>query len=113
MKRKLALSVLIFVVLVGISLTSQSVSSSSSEHSFAAPRAVPATSNFILALPTNFDVDRTDDKQLFSFQPFVFLGRNDCANDSRDDHARACALMGIASSTLTVFLGQGKSPQQR
>src|SRR6185436_7643182 len=51
------------------------------------------------------EVDGPNNEQLLTLQPFVFLGRHDCADDSRNNHARACALMGIASSTLPCGLG--------
>src|SRR5437660_2007177 len=51
------------------------------------------------------EVDGTNDQELFPFQPFVFLGSHDCADDPRDDHARACAVMGIDSSTLPCGRG--------
>src|SRR6267378_8607732 len=62
MKRKVVWSLLMFVVLVGAFLKyTQSASSSSSNQRIAVPRALPATSNLFLPLPTTFDVDRTDD----------------------------------------------------
>ena len=62
MKRKVALSLLTLVVLVGAFLSyTQSASSSSSNQRSAVARAVPTTLNLILPLTTTFDVDRTDD----------------------------------------------------
>ena len=62
MKRKIAWSLLMLVVLVGASLKyTRSAYSSSSKQRIAAPRAVPATSNLILPVVTTLDVDRTDD----------------------------------------------------
>src|SRR5438132_8803759 len=46
------------------------------------------------------EVDGPNDEQLVSLQSLVLLGRNDCANDPRDDHARDWDVTGIASSTL-------------
>src|SRR5882672_6872671 len=62
MKRKVTLSLLTLVVLVGASLTyTQSASSSSSNHHIAVQRAVLETSNLMLPLTTTFVVDRADD----------------------------------------------------
>ena len=62
MKRRVALSLLTLVVLVGASLRyTQSASSSSSNQRIAVQRAVPENSNLVLPLATTFDVDRTDD----------------------------------------------------
>src|SRR5713101_675016 len=51
------------------------------------------------------NVDRADDEQLLTQQPFVFLRRDNCAQDARDDHARACTLTGRDSSTLPCGRG--------
>src|SRR2546423_738833 len=51
------------------------------------------------------EIDRPNDEQLFSFQPLVLLGSDDCADNPRDDHARAWAVTGIASSTLPCGRG--------
>ena len=62
MKRKVALSLLTLLVLIGVSLSyTQSASSNSSKRHLAVARAVPAISNLILPLPTTLTVDRTDD----------------------------------------------------
>jgi len=62
MKRKVALSLLTLLVLVGASLTyTQSASSSSSKQQIAVPRAIHGSSNLILPLATTLTVDRTDD----------------------------------------------------
>src|SRR6266404_2793580 len=68
MKRRVALSLLSLVILVGASLkytqtaSSNSSNPSSSNQHIAVPRAVRWTSNLILPPPpTTFDVDRTDD----------------------------------------------------
>ena len=62
MKRKIAWSLLMLVVLVGATLkyTKSAYSSSSNQH-IAVARTVPRTSNLLLAFDTTFDVDRTDD----------------------------------------------------
>src|SRR6267378_7135103 len=67
MKRRVALSLLSLVILVGASLkytqtaSSNSSNPNSSNQHIAVPRAVPNSSNLILPPPTIFDVDRTDD----------------------------------------------------
>ena len=62
MKRTLALSVLMLVVLVGASLKyTQTASSNSSKEKSMSVRAVPATTALMPLLTTTFDVDRTDD----------------------------------------------------
>ena len=62
MKRKVAWSLLAFVVLVGAFLKyTQSASSSSAIQRLAVPLAVSETSNLIPAFATTFAVDRTDD----------------------------------------------------
>src|SRR5215210_9331707 len=51
-------------------------------------------------------VNRTHDEQLLSEQAFVFLGRNDGAEDTRDDHAYPrVSPIGRASSTLPCGRG--------
>jgi hypothetical protein len=42
----------------------------------------------IAARVSAIKIDRPNDEQLFSFQPFVFLRRHDCAYDASNDHAR-------------------------
>lgn len=62
MKRTLALSVLVLVVLVGASLKyTQTASSNSSKERFQSVRAVPANNALMPLFTTTFDVDRTDD----------------------------------------------------
>ena len=62
MKRTLALSVLMLVVLVGASLKyTQTASSNSSKEKSMSVRAVPATTALMPLFTTTFDVDRTDD----------------------------------------------------
>ncbi len=62
MKRNIAWSLLMLVVLVGSLLKyTQSASSSSAKQPVATPRAVPKTSKLIPAFATTFTVDRTDD----------------------------------------------------
>jgi len=62
MKRTLALSVLMLVVLVGASLKyTQTASSNSSREKSMPVRAVPATTALTPLLTTTFNVDRTDD----------------------------------------------------
>lgn len=62
MKRTLALSVLMLVVLVGASLKyTQTASSNSNREQSMSWRAVPANTALMPLLTTTFDVDRTDD----------------------------------------------------
>src|SRR4029078_3898747 len=62
MKRTLALSVLMLVVLVGASLKyTQTASSNSSKEKSLSVRAVPANTTLMPLLTTTFNVDRTDD----------------------------------------------------
>jgi hypothetical protein len=62
MKRKVALSLLTLVVLIGLSLKfTPSASSSSAKQHAAVSRAVPETFNLMLPLATTLTVDRTDD----------------------------------------------------
>lgn len=62
MKRKVALSLLTLLVLVGAFLTyTPSASSSSSSQQIAVARVIPGASNLVLPLATMFNVDRTDD----------------------------------------------------
>src|SRR4051812_41783452 len=62
MKRKVAWSLLMLGVLLGVSLNfTQSASSSSSNQHRAVLRTVPAISNLLMPLATTLTVDRTDD----------------------------------------------------
>ena len=61
MKRKVTWPLLMLVALVGLFLTTQSASSTSSNLDIAVPRTVSETSSLIPAFATTFGVDRTDD----------------------------------------------------
>src|SRR5436853_676909 len=61
--------------------------------------------DYVAARVCAVEINRADNQQLSAFELRVLLGRDDCAHDSRDDHARACRLTGIDSSTLPCGRG--------
>lgn len=76
MKRNIALSLLMFVVLVCAFLKYTQSASSSSFNRLEIPRAVPATSNLTSMFTTTFDVDRNDDLAAASA---CTVAPNDCS----------------------------------
>src|SRR5439155_24975495 len=70
------------------------------QHALMEACADSINSHHVAARVRSVQIDWSNDEQLFSPQSLVFLRRDDCPEDARDDHPRACALTGIASSTL-------------
>ena len=103
MKRKLAWSLFILVVLVGaFSKYTPSASSHSSNQHIAVARAVPESSNLIPALDTTFDVDRTDDTAAAAAQACT-VAPNDCSLRGAIIAANAAA--GATPVTINVPAG--------
>src|SRR5688572_22003970 len=75
------------------------------QHAFMKSCADSVDGDDVAARVRSIKIDGPDDEQLLSFQPFVFLRRYDCADNPRDDHARAWFVIGIASSTLPCGRG--------
>lgn len=95
MKRKVACSLLMLVFLVGGLLShTQSASSSSSNQLLVVPRAVTATSNFVLPFATTLDVDRTDDAP----------GATACTVAASDCSLRGAIIAANADVTATAVI---------
>src|SRR5581483_9381459 len=75
------------------------------QHAFMKACADRIDGDDVAACVRPIDVDGPNNSQLFSFQSLVLLRSHDCANDPRDDHARAAAVTGMASSTLPCGRG--------